>query len=152
MNEGIHQFEFRIDGAFFEEFGNEELIDSTFEIELELDKKVTFMELHFSFQGEFNTECDRCMQEVSIPIKGKGDLIAKEDGNMDDEDIIMVKPNDTEIDLSRVFYEAIVIALPLKRAHDEEDCDPDVLENLDNYSRKDSDEIDPRWEALKKLK
>ncbi|NNK80481.1 MAG: DUF177 domain-containing protein [Flavobacteriales bacterium] len=152
LKEGIHQFEFRLDGAFFEEFENEELIDSSFSIDLELDKKPTFLELRFDFEGEFKTECDRCMEGLTLPINGSRDLIAKENGDMDDEDIICIGMNDTEVDLSRVFYEAIVIALPLKRAHEESDCDPEVLNDLDTYSRSDSEEMDPRWEALKKLK
>jgi len=152
LKEGVHQFEFRLDGVFFEEFENEELKDSCIDIQLSMDKKPTFLELNFEAKGLFRTECDRCMEYLEVPIEAQRFMIAKEIGDKEDEDFIEVNVNDTELDLSRPFYETVVIALPLKRAHEEDQCNPEVTERLDIYSRSDSEENDPRWDALKKLK
>lgn len=152
LNEGVHQFEFRIDGKFFEEFENEEISDADFKMSVELDKQTSFIEVGLSFDGTLTTECDRCLNELVILMKGNRRLVAKLDGDIDDEDIIILGTQDTELDLVSSFYETIAAAIPLKKAHDEEDCDPAVLEKLDTYSHMDSEETDPRWEALKKLK
>ena len=45
----------------------------------------------------------------------------------------------------------IVLAIPNKRVHEsEEDCNQDVLDELDDYESE--EETDPRWDALKNLK
>ncbi len=151
LNEGLHHFKFRLDGAFFEEFGNEELLEATFEIDMNMTKESTFMELEFHFDGTFETLCDRCMTSLSIPIKGERTVIAKVHEPTENEDILAMRPHDTVLELGRLFYESIAVELPLKRAHEEEECDPEVLERLDLYSLRESQESDPRWDALKNL-
>lgn len=151
LNEGVHHFEFRLDGAFFEEFGNEELSDAAFKIDMNMTKESTFMELDFSYTGAFKTVCDRCVAGLTIPMNGERTIIAKVHEPTEDEDILALGPQENELDLARTFYESIVVDLPLKRAHDEADCDPEVLKKLDRYSLNESEESDPRWDALKNL-
>ncbi|NNC82233.1 MAG: DUF177 domain-containing protein [Flavobacteriales bacterium] len=152
LKEGVHHFEFRLDGAFFQVFENEELTDSHFDVQVSLDKKTTMLEVQYDIRGEFVTSCDRCSQDLIIPMVMERELIAKSHGDLDDDDIIALSDTDTEVDLSRSLYETVAIGLPLKRAHDEEDCDPEVIDRLDSYSRKELEDSDPRWDALKKLK
>lgn len=152
LKEGVHRFEFRLDGKFFEEFGNEELGESEFYVDLDLDKQATFMDMTIQFEGSFHTECDRCLNNLELELGGERTFLVKSEGDPEDEDMIILGPQDTELDVANSLYETIVAALPLKRAHSEDDCDPEVLERLDTYSHIDSEEIDPRWDALKKLK
>lgn len=151
LNEGAHHFEFRLDGAFFEEFGDKELSKADFKIEMDMTKESSFMELDINYLGKFETVCDRCAGVVAIPVEGARHLIAKVHEPTENEDILAMRPHDTALDLARVFYELIVVDIPLKRAHAEEKCDPEVLNRLDKYSRSESIESDPRWDALKNL-
>lgn len=152
LKEGIHHFEFRLDGAFFQEFENEELADSLFEVKLTLDKHPGFLELDFVIEGALETLCDRCNEALSLSQAMQRRMIARVDGDAEDDDIIRLAEHDDAVDLSRALYETVVMGLPLKRAHEETACNPAVLERLNTYSRGDSEESDPRWDALKKLK
>jgi len=43
--------------------------------------------------------------------------------------------------------------MPLKSTHESlEDCDQDALSRLSGNKGNEDDDIDPRWEALRKLK
>lgn len=152
LSEGIHHFDFRLDGAFFTAFGNEELAEADFQVNLEMVKETSFMELNIDYDGSFTTVCDRCLGQLLLPLSGERHLIAKVHAPTDDEEILALQAQDTKLDLARSFYESIVADLPLKRAHEEEDCDPEVLERLDSFGIKSEETSDPRWDALRKLK
>ena len=56
-------------------------------------------------------------------------------------------------------YESIMLALPIQVLHPDDEngnstCNPEILKIMNEHSpdAKKEDEIDPRWEALKKLK
>ena len=51
----------------------------------------------------------------------------------------------------------IVLAFPTKRQHqlnaiNDEECNKEMVNLINKYSVKENNNIDPRWEALKKLK
>ena len=51
-------------------------------------------------------------------------------------------------------YEYVVVAMPMQKLHEDGECDPEVLKYLNTEAEQTeaSEEIDPRWEALKQLK
>jgi uncharacterized metal-binding protein YceD (DUF177 family) len=64
---------------------------------------------------------------------------------------------ENELDLQQHLYEFIMLALPIKRVHpnDEEGnstCDPVMLKKLDELIVDEEPGTDPRWDELKKLK
>ena len=64
---------------------------------------------------------------------------------------------DKELDLDNIFYEMIVLAFPTKRQHklnsvNDDECNKEMVNLINKYSIKENKNIDPRWEALKKLK
>jgi len=62
-------------------------------------------------------------------------------------------PNEHELDVSQRIHEMLVLNMPLKLAHESlEDCDQDVIKRLSGNERNEDNDIDPRWEALRKLK
>jgi uncharacterized metal-binding protein YceD (DUF177 family) len=80
----------------------------------------------------------------------------EEDREIDDE-VEMISYDRQSIDLSHFFFEFISMEVPMKKLHpryqNEEQNDEEFYfssENEDRDNRK--EEIDPRWEALKKLR
>jgi uncharacterized metal-binding protein YceD (DUF177 family) len=76
----------------------------------------------------------------------------------EDEEIITLTKNDTEINIAGLMYEYINVAVPFIVNCGSEGntpyCDKDMLDRLDKLSGSDEQEksADPRWDALKKLK
>ena len=67
-----------------------------------------------------------------------------------DDDILILGPNEHEIDLAQYFYEYAHLALPARKAHaDEADCNQQVLQQLAKY--KVDQTANTQWAALKNL-
>ena len=76
----------------------------------------------------------------------------------DEDDIITVPEDDAILDLSWFIYEFIVLNIPIKHVHAPGKCNPAMIQMLHEHDAARSSEveeesaIDPRWDALKKLK
>jgi uncharacterized metal-binding protein YceD (DUF177 family) len=153
LTEGEHSFDYTLNGEFFEIFGNEELIDSSFQVDVILHKKSSFMELSIMFKGSSTVPCDRCSNPLEIPMEGDYFAVVRySDTPSDEEDVINILPNEDILNVSQPIFETIALTLPSKRKHKRKDCDPKVLKTLDELSRISNTESDPRWDALKELK
>jgi len=160
---GKHQFDFDIDGRFFEEFEYSLVKNGQLKIDLLLDKQETLIVLDFHIKGTIFLNCDRCLAEYPQAINSKEKLVAKfsEDENLNaTEEVIILTKNDTEIDLSGFIYEMVNLAAPYINICDDpgktDACDKQMLAKLNELSvepqEDENDNVDPRWEALKNIK
>ncbi len=73
-----------------------------------------------------------------------------------DDDILVVGPSEHILELHHYLYEYAHLGLPARVVHDDEsECNQKALEILRDLKiddRDEDDDVDPRWEALKKLK
>jgi len=157
---GIHTFDFEINRKFFESIEYSEIHDGEISWHVELNKQNNMLIFNFSFSGKVNVTCDRCADDFDMPIEGNNRLIVKF-GNIayeETEEIIVLTETEHEIDLAPFIYEYLILAMPLKRVHPDDEngvsqCDPEVIKKLEEISirHKDNNDIDPRWDALKNL-
>ncbi|MCF7568753.1 DUF177 domain-containing protein [Sabulilitoribacter arenilitoris] len=159
---GKHHFEYKIEQAFFEHFEYEEFNNVKIQVDVELEKKTTLLELHFKTSGYVNINCDLTNEPFNQTIKNEFDLVVKFGEEYNDENIdILIVPHGTyEINIQQYIYELIVLAVPIKRVHpgiEDGTLNSEILEKLEELSPKlkenkdTNEEIDPRWNTLKKL-
>lgn len=159
---GKHHFEYKIEQAFFEHFEYEEFNNVNIQVDVELEKKTTLLELHFKTSGYVNINCDLTNEPFNQTIKNEFDLVVKFGEEYNDENIdILIVPHGTyEINIQQYIYELIVLAVPIKRVHpgiEDGTLNSEILEKLEELSPKikenkdTNEEIDPRWNTLKKL-
>ena len=83
-----------------------------------------------------------------------------EEYNDENEEILIIPHAEYELNVSQYIYELIVLAVPQKRVHPgvlDGTLDSEILDKLEELSPKHSEdkdnneEIDPRWNTLKKL-
>jgi uncharacterized metal-binding protein YceD (DUF177 family) len=71
------------------------------------------------------------------------------------DDVLILRSDEHEIDISHMVYETIALALPTRRVHNEangQSCDPELLNKIEEYLEQDKKEdVDTRWSALKNL-
>jgi uncharacterized protein len=158
LKEGRHNYNFEINKEFFEQFEESEVKNGMLEAEIEADKRSSHINLTISIKGVVNISCDRCLGLFSHPVDCENRLLIKL-GKIHDEndpDIITVPADEYEFDLKQYFYEYIFLALPIQKVHPDDrngisTCDPGMLKKLSEHIVKEDDEIDPRWDELKKL-
>ena len=159
LKEGRHKFEYKIDKQFFESFKFDEFLDADFTVALDFNKKSTLLELQFESQGTGTVACDVTNEPFDLSMEGNLDLVVKfgDEFNDDHEEVLILPHGEHQLDLSQYIYEMIVLAVPLKKIHPgvaDGSLKSDILKKLEELSpgkNKERDEIDPRWEDLKKL-
>ena len=148
---GKHIFDYSIDNQFFKHYNYEEFNDANIKIDVILDKKSTFFELHFSHKGTINVPCDISNENFDLPIKGSLLLIVKfgEEFNDENDEILILPHGEFQVNVAQYIYEMIALSVPLKRIHpaalnekEEEFDDTEEQETNDTIQ-------DPRWDKLK---
>lgn len=165
LKTGKHTFEFQIDNRFFENYNYSDFNSINAKAVVLLNKKSTLLELNIEFKGIANVPCDVTDTDFDMPIEGKLDLIVKfgDSFNNDHDEIVIIPFTEHQINISQYLYEIMVLAIPQKRVHpgiEDGTLDSEALDYL-GYNEdieedeldieEENNEIDPRWEKLKKL-
>ena len=116
----------------------------------EIDRNGAVLYVHLLFEGSFDLECSRCLNHFPWTASGDIRLVIRErQGAATDDDIadFFYSSQDFSVDLGPALYEEIMTSLPLKPL-----CTPECRGIEIRTESEKSAAIDPRWEALKKLK
>tara|TARA_B100000508_G_scaffold141092_1_gene146402 strand:+ start:61311 stop:61820 length:510 start_codon:yes stop_codon:yes gene_type:complete len=152
---GKHPYSYKITDSFFEDLEYSLIKQGEISVEMVLEKKETMMTADIQMDGFVWSTCDRCTEPMKADIQFEHSLVFKFGEEIsEDENLVMVSPNEFKLNMAPHFYELITVELPNKIIHDEGDCNEEMLDLLDKYSGPDNDEdddIDPRWKALKNL-
>lgn len=159
LKQGKHHFEFSIDQTFFTHFEFNDFDQASLKGQLTLDKKTSFLELHFELKGHVLLACDVSTELFNYPMEADFDLIVKfgvPPDNPSDE-ILVLPEGSYKINVSHYFYEMIVLALPHKRIHPgikDGSLESEIVEKLKALEPKEAHlkgSEDPRWNKLKDL-
>lgn len=158
---GKHHFDYQIDKAFFEYFEYDDFNDVNVKTELLFEKKTTLLELHFEIFGHVNVNCDLTNEPYDQSVEGNFKLVVKfgDEFNDEFEDILIIPHGEYEINVAQYIYELIILSMPAKRIHpgvEDGTLNSDILKKLEELKPKEqkentSEDIDPRWNTLKKL-
>lgn len=160
---GEHRFEFKIKKPFFDHFEYEEFHEADVDVDVILEKKSNFLEFTLKFEGTVKVACDITNELFNQPVSDTYTFVVKfgDTYNDEDEDILIIPHGSYEVTIQQPIYESIILAVPLKRVHPgvaDGTLKSDILEKLEelrpHYSEEEqseADEIDPRWDELKKL-
>ncbi len=150
-----HLYHFDIDGKFFAEFEYSDIEQASINVDLTLDRQERMLVLDFTIKGSVNVMCDRCLDNFDFVIDKQERLIIKlgETWGEENDDILIIPETEHQIDISLNLYEYIVLMLPIKRTHPEDEngntkCNPEIIKKLNELSHT---EPDSRWESLKGL-
>lgn len=159
---GTHQFEYKIENAFFDHFEHEGFNSTDVNVEVELEKKATLLDFRFKAKGSVNVNCDLTNEPYDQDIANSFDLVVKfgDSFNDDEIDILVLPQGEHEVNIQQYVYELIVLAVPTKLVHpgvEDGTLQSEMLKKLEelspkeNNSNKEADGTDPRWNTLKKL-
>lgn len=159
LKDGEHAFKFEIGQKFFTFFKNSRIHDSEMELQIFLHKQDGMLQFDFEFDGKIEVECDRCIELFWLPLKFEEMLIVKfgPENREEAENILVFNESEHEIHLEQFIYEFISLAMPMRLVHPEDkdgeySCELEIFEENNDDLDPDQEVIDPRWEALKKLK
>jgi uncharacterized metal-binding protein YceD (DUF177 family) len=157
---GKHRFEYVVTDAFFDEFEYSLVKKANLACVVELEKQETMIILNFHISGTIDANCDRCLAQYPQQVDIHEQQVAKfsEEPVGQDEEIITLSKNDHEINIAGLIYEYINVAMPFITVCIDEGntpyCDKDMLASLNKLTvnNEQTEQPDPRWDALKKFK
>ncbi len=169
LSGGEHEFTFDLNNDFFACFeSNDQVIVADLVGKMILNKRTTRLDLDFYITGKIELECDRCLKPFWYQLSVHNNLYVKFGDRKEEQsdDVVIIPSTDSHIDVSQFFYEFVMLGLPQKKVHeDNEDglpmCDPTVLKQLEKYvfkrnkdltTNNDNKPSDSRWDALKNIK
>lgn len=157
LKQGKHNFEYKIDNAFFESFEYDEFNAADIILKVTLKKMSTMLEFEMDASGTINVDCDLTSEPYDQPISGALELVVKfgDEYNDEDDEILIIPHGSHQVNIAQYIYEMLVLGVPQKRVHPgvlDGSLQSDALKRLEELQPKDSKiENDPRWDELKKL-
>ena len=173
LTPGTHDFEYLLENKFFVDIDGNEVQKGHVHVQLTVKKSSMAFELNFQIVGMVIIPCDRCLDDMELPIETQDKLIVKfgKEYAEESDEIVIVPEEEGTINVAWFIYESIALAIPIKHVHAAGKCNKamaaklrqhtaisrdDLAEPLDEGQEEAADEqdagvSDPRWDALKGL-
>jgi uncharacterized metal-binding protein YceD (DUF177 family) len=180
MTIGTHEFEFHLDNQFFKNIDGTEFQKGDVMAYVTVTKTAQTHEFDFRFEGVIQVPCDRCLDDMDLPIDTKARLFVKlgKEYSEESDEIVVIPEEEGEINIAWFLYEFIALAIPMKHVHAPGKCNKAMSSKLHKHMARtavdDEDDIfidddsvdipedevesgeenqatDPRWDVLKKL-
>ena len=178
MQQDVQEVEYLLDNLFFTNIGGEDIQKGKINTRLTISKIGGAFDLSFILNGIVIVPCDRCLDDMELPIETTAHLIVKlgKDYSEESDEIVVIPESEGIINLAWFLYEFVALAIPIKHVHAPGKCNKQMTSKLKKHSVKssddddqslesdDSDDViitdddqdeersDPRWDALKGLK
>lgn len=115
---------------FFESYDNSEIHGADLDVHVVLDKD-SALHCEVRINGTLTVQCDRCLEDVDLPVKVE-ERIRIERGTdgadeIDGEEVVYVTYGSEGLDFGQIIYDYSILALPIKRVHDDGRCNPKMI-------------------------
>lgn len=160
-----NQFTFTIDDTIFSTLEDSLVEKGLIVAEVDLDKSDSMVKATFIIHGSVELICDRTLKPFDYRIDTENTIFYKYSDHYEEisDEITLIDSSESEIDFLNPIYEFIVLAVPIKKIHpglirpEDDEIDDNILiyssiSNIEESTDVNIDILDPRWEALKKLK
>ena len=172
----VRTHEYLLENKFFIDIDGPDVQKGKVNVTLKITHKTVSFELLFRTMGSVYVSCDRCLDDIEIPVESDSRLIVKlgKEYAEESDEVLVISEDDGTLNLAWFLYEFVALAIPMKRVHPPGKCNRTMTSKLKKHSAKRSDdegmgdfggrddmssdndesemsEPDPRWDALKEL-
>lgn len=174
LPEGTHEFEYRLGAQFFNDMENTDVRDSDIAVKLTVVYKNGRYDLNFVINGEVVVLCDRCLDDLHLPIDTSYHIMVEygDDYNDDTDGLLIIPQSDATLNVAYMVYDTVALAIPMKHVHpmgkcnrqmcallrkhrtrpqgEDAELEEELIDEMDSMTDSDAP-ADPRWNALKGL-
>lgn len=156
LSAGEHSFEYEIDGQFFQSFGNDRVKEADCTVKVAVIKRQTLLEVNCSVGGFVITECDRCLDDLTLKVDVERELTVgfgsvDMDDASDEEDVVVVDQGVAELNLNQFVYDYICLSFPIVKVHPKGKCNPEMMKYLSTQNAPADEEKSSPFQNLKDL-
>ena len=134
LTAGENVFSWQAGKEFFDIFENTEILDARLDADVRVEKSGRYIGVDCDVRGEVKVECDRCLDELDMPIDVEIRLSVKygseessEEPQPGEREVIFVPDTDAELDMSQIIYDYVCLSLPMQRMHRPGECNPEAM-------------------------
>lgn len=131
---GETRFSWHAGKEFFDSFENAEILDADLDIAVRTEKSGRYLGVDCQVSGEVTVECDRCLEDLDMPIGTNialsvkyGEQESQDEHQEGEREIVFIPEDSAELDMSQVIYDYVCLALPMRRTHEPGGCNPDAM-------------------------
>lgn len=134
---------FHLDDAFFQELDQEEITGGDVEVALTVKPGAgDVFHFNYTMKGTARVLCDRCLEEVSLPVDFSDSVqIAHGDPEDDNGDAIIIPFSQLTYDVAWDMYELISVHFPLQHVHPDGECNPDMISRFSTEEDSENDDF-----------
>ena len=129
-------------------------------VDLDLKYDGNAYTLDFAFKGGIVVACDRCLDDMPLPIDTTYHLAVNYGEGYDEQDNLLVIPeSESYLNVAYTIYDTIALEIPLRHVHPAGQCNKAMAATLKSHNADSDDDEegaqtdynDPRWDALRDL-
>ena len=157
---GETRFSWQAGKEFFDSFENSEILDAHLDADVRVEKSGRYIGVDCDVRGEVTVECDRCLDELDMPVDVEimlsvkyGNEESSEEPQQGEREVIFIPETDAEMDMSQIIYDYVCLSLPMQRMHEPGECNPEVMKcyGAPEESEISAEEVETPFSALKDL-
>lgn len=153
LEENVTVFSYQLDDAFYQGIDQQEIKGGKVSATVTIKKVVDAYDVTLQQQGEIQIVCQRCLENMALPIDIVDHLVVKygTDTTEETDELVVLRDNET-FQIGWFLFEFAALTIPICPVHPEGECDPEMMAKLNEYApNAEKESIDPRWEQLKSL-
>ena len=143
LTPGTHDFEYLLENKFFVDIDGNEVQKGHVQVQLTVKKSLMAFELNFQIAGTVIIPCDRCLDDMELPIETQDKLIVKfgKEYAEESDEIVFVPDEEETINVAWFMYEFIALAIPIKHVHAAGKCNTAMAAKLRQHTAISRDDL-----------
>ena len=175
LTPGVHEFEYLLESKFFVDIDGDQVQKGKVHVHLTVKRTSMMFEMNFQIEGVVMVPCDRCLDDMEIPVDTRNKLVVKfgKEYAEESDEVVVIPEEEGAINVAWFLYEFIALAIPMKHVHAPGKCNKAMSSKLKKHTTRSSDDADgdyeedeveddiidedvssatdPRWDGLKGL-
>ncbi len=152
---------------------NADVRDADLDVHLVVEHHNDIYALAFTISGTVTLLCDRCLDDLVLPIDTTYNINVEygDDYNDESDDLLVIPQGDNFLNVAYMLYDTVVLAIPIKHVHplgkcnramsallkkhrahgtgEDADLQDEMLDSIDEIDSAADAPSDPRWDALR---
>ncbi len=148
LTPGVHEYEYLLENKFFTDIDGDQVRKGTVKVHLTVNRLSVMFEINFQIEGTVLVPCDRCLDDVDIPISTHNRLIVKfgKEYSEESDEIVVVPEEEGDINVAWFLYEFVSLAVPMKHVHAPGKCNRQMSSKLKRHMTRSVDDTDKEYE------
>lgn len=119
LPQGLHHFDFHLEKAFFENMESADVRDADLDVSLDVDFRNDVYDLTFVVNGTVTVACDRCLDDLELPIDARYHVVVKYGDTFrdDSDEFIEIPDSESNLNIAYMIFDTVSLAIPIKHVH-----------------------------------